>query len=140
MTIDSSGYIWAGSHLDGIYRLAGRTVPVELSSFSTEVNGYNVLLSWITAPEINNQGFHIERRDTKNEEWRNIGFVNGSGTSTELQSYSYVDENLSAGKYQYRLKQIDYDGTFEYSNTIEVEINIPTRFSLNQNFSNPLIL
>ena len=136
MAIDSSGYIWAGADMNGVYRTAGRTVPVELSSFSTEVNGNNVLLTLVTASEINNLGFHIERRDTKNEEWKNIGFVNGSGTSTELQSYSYVDQNLSAGKYQYILKQIDQDGTFEYSNTIEVEISIPTRFSLNQNFPN----
>lgn len=107
LAIDSSGYIWAGADMNGVYRTAGRTVPVELSSFSTKVNGNNVLLTWVTASEINNLGFHIERRDTKNEEWKNIGFVNGSGTSTELQSYSYVDQNLSAGKYQYILKQID---------------------------------
>lgn len=107
LAIDSSGYIWAGADMNGVYRTAGRTVPVELSSFSTEVNGNNVLLTWVTASEINNLGFHIERQDTKNEEWKNIGFVNGSGASTELQSYSYVDENLSAGKYQYILKQID---------------------------------
>ncbi len=137
MAIDSSGYIWVGADMNGEYRTAGRTVPVELASFSAEVNGNNVLLSWITASEINNQGFHIERRDNKNEEWKNIDFVNGNGTTTEPQSYSFVDENLSTGKYQYRLKQTDFDGTFEYSNTIEVEVSIPTRFSLNQNFPNP---
>ena len=59
------------------------------------------------------------------------------GTTTEPQSYSFIDENISAGKYQYRLKQIDFDGTFEYSKTIEVEINPPTKFSLEQNYPNP---
>jgi len=69
--------------------------------------------------------------------WRSIGFVNGNGTTTEPQSYSFVDKLLEAGKYQYRLKQIDFDGTFEYSDIIEVEINPPTKFSLEQNYPNP---
>ncbi|MCZ7609780.1 MAG: T9SS type A sorting domain-containing protein [Ignavibacterium sp.] len=140
MAIDSGGYIWVGSHLDGVYKTAGRTIPVELVSFTAEVNDNNVLLSWVTASEINNQGFQVERRETKDERsgvWNNIGYINGKGTTTEQQSYSYVDQNLSANKYQYRLKQIDYDGTFDYSKTIEVEINSPTRFSLEQNYPNP---
>ncbi len=115
-------------------------VPVELLSFSSSVVDNNVILNWVTATETNNSGFQIERRETKNEksaEWKSIEFVNGNGTTTEPQTYSYKDENLSAGKYQYRLKQIDFDGTFEYSNTIEVEINPPAKFSLEQNYPNP---
>ncbi|MFZ1282444.1 MAG: T9SS type A sorting domain-containing protein [Ignavibacteriaceae bacterium] len=69
--------------------------------------------------------------------WENIGFINGNGTTTETKSYSYKDENLSAVKYQYRLKQIDFDGTFEYSNIVEAEILPPAIFSLEQNFPNP---
>lgn len=140
LSIDSSGYVWAGAHLNGIYKTAGRTIPVELVSFAAQLNNNNVLLIWVTTSEINNLGFQVERRDTKDErngDWNNIGYVNGKGTTTERQSYSYVDQNLSAGKYQYRLKQIDYDGTFEYSNTIEVEVNTPTKFSLEQNYPNP---
>ena len=140
LSIDSSGYVWAGAHLNGMYKTAGRTIPVELVSFAAELNNNNVLLIWVTTSEINNLGFLVERRDTKDErngDWNNIGYINGKGTTTERQSYSYVDQNLSAGKYQYRLKQIDYDGTFEYSNTIEVEINTPTKFSLEQNYPNP---
>lgn len=140
LSIDSTGYVWAGAHLNGIYKTEGRTIPVELILFTFEVTKNNVLLSWVTASEINNQGFLIERRETKDErsgDWNNIGYINGKGTTTERQSYSYVDQNLSASKYQYRLKQIDYDGTYEYSNTIAVEINSPTRFSLEQNFPNP---
>jgi len=70
-------------------------------------------------------------------DWNVIGFVPGFGTSTELKSYSFVDKNLLAGTYQYRLKQIDFDGSFEYSNNIEVEINSPSTFSLEQNYPNP---
>jgi len=73
----------------------------------------------------------------KLNDWETIGFVNGNGTTTEPQAYSFVDENLQTGKYQYRLKQIDFDGTFDYSNTIEIEINSPTKFSLSQNYPNP---
>ena len=66
-----------------------------------------------------------------------MGFVDGNGTTTETKSYTYKDENLSAEKYQYRLKQIDFDGTFEYSNIVEAEILPPVKFSLEQNYPNP---
>jgi hypothetical protein len=119
-------------------------VPVELLSFSSSVVDNDVTLSWTTATEINNSGFNIERKQVHslqstvvNEEWQTIDFVNGHGTTTELQSYSFVDENLSAGKYQYRLKQIDFDGTFEYSNVVEAIILPPAKFSLEQNYPNP---
>ncbi len=140
MAIDSSGYIWAGSHLDGVYKTYGRTIPVELTSFSAEVNDNNVLLSWVTATEINNQGFQIERRETKNERndsWDNIGFINGNGTTTEITHYNFIDENVNDGTYNYRLKQIDYDGSFEYSSIIEVEVETPSDFFLSQNNPNP---
>ena len=123
-----------------IIKTINAIVPVELISFTSSVNNDDVTLNWQTVTETNNQGFGIERsktQDERNEDWENISFVNGSGTTTEPQSYSFADENLSAGKYQYRLKQIDFDGTFEYSNTIEVEINQPTKFTLDQNFPNP---
>ncbi|HRB41009.1 MAG TPA: T9SS type A sorting domain-containing protein, partial [Bacteroidia bacterium] len=100
----------------------------------------DITLNWQTATETNNQGFQIERRKTQNdsnEDWNSIGFVNGNGTTTEPQSYSFADKNLEAGKFQYRLKQIDFDGTFEYSNVIEVEIVPPLKFSLEQNYPNP---
>ncbi|MBK7632721.1 MAG: T9SS type A sorting domain-containing protein [Ignavibacteriales bacterium] len=115
-------------------------IPVELISFSSSINENDITLYWQTATETNNQGFQVERRETQDErsdDWNSISFVDGKGTTTEPQSYSFVDENLSAGKYQYRLKQIDFDGTFEYSNTIEIEINQPTKFSLEQNYPNP---
>ena len=115
-------------------------IPVELTSFTSSVIENDVTLSWQTATETNNQGFQIERRktqDERSEDWNSIGFVNGNGTTTEPQSYSFADKNLEAGRYQYRLKQIDFDGTFEYSNVIEVEIVGPLKFSLEQNYPNP---
>lgn len=124
-----------------IIKFSNSIIPVELSSFSTNVDHENdVILNWHTATETNNQAFHIERRKTQKEKstvWNNIGLIKGNGTTTEPQSYSFVDKNLEAGHYQYRLKQIDFDGTFEYSNIVEVEIGIPIKFSLEQNFPNP---
>lgn len=114
--------------------------PVELLSFSSSVVDDGVTLIWTTATETNNSGFQVERRETKNkrsDEWNNIGFVNGNGTTTETKSFSYKDENLSSGKYQYRLKQIDFDGTFKYSNIVEAVILPPAKFSLEQNYPNP---
>ena len=142
LAIDASGKIWMATQSGvGVYDKDGIPVPVELTSFSATVNNYNVLLSWQTATEINNSGFEIQKlKESKSEKlqnWESIGFVTGNGTTTEIQKYSFTDKILSEGKYQYRLKQIDYDGSFEYSNTIEVEISTPIKFSLEQNFPNP---
>ena len=118
-------------------------VPVELTSFTTSVNKNDVLLSWSTATETNNQGFEIERASLnpqskiENPQWLKIGYVPGYGTSTEKHTYTFVDEILKEGKYQYRLKQIDFDGTSNYSATVEIEINSPVQFSLEQNYPNP---
>lgn len=115
--------------------------PVELSSFIGTVNNSTVELSWTTASEVNNQGFEVEKKNAKwkseKGKWEKIGFVNGNGTTTETQSYSFADENLASGKYLYRLKQIDFDGTFEYSNEVEVIVSVPEKFELSQNYPNP---
>ncbi|MEP0861742.1 MAG: T9SS type A sorting domain-containing protein [Ignavibacterium sp.] len=111
-------------------------VPVELTSFNATVNGTNVLLKWTTATEINNAGFDVERR-TSNSDWRKIGFVPGASTTSDKQNYIFSDKNLGKGKYQYRLKQVDFDGTFEYSKVIEVDVTSPAKFELAQNYPNP---
>ncbi|MBK7377894.1 MAG: PQQ-like beta-propeller repeat protein [Ignavibacteriales bacterium] len=141
------GYIVAG-YQSGDYklqvflvRIASDIIPVELTTFTANVTRNSVSLNWQTATETNNSGFEMQRSQMSNingqTDWQVIGFVPGFGTTTEPKSYSFTDENLSSGKYQYRLKQIDFDGTFEYSNTVEVEINPPTEFSLEQNYPNP---
>lgn len=118
-------------------------IPVELSSFNASVTGNEVRLSWSTASETNNHGFEIERNfgslqsTAGSTGWVVIGFKEGNGTTTEMQSYGFTDKSLSSGKYLYRLKQVDFDGTFEYSNTVEVDVNLPEIFELSQNFPNP---
>ncbi len=110
-------------------------VPVELSSFSANVNGTDIILTWSTATETNNNGFEVQKKSGK--EFITIGFVRGNGTTTEVQNYSFTDSKLSAGSYSYRLKQVDFDGTFEYSNVINVDLTAPTVFALEQNYPNP---
>ncbi len=121
----------------GYSNVAQVSVPVELTGFSATVNSGIVNLNWQTATETNNSGFNIERKSVEGSEWNTLTFINGHGTTTEPQSYSYNDENISAGKYLYRLKQVDFNGTYEYSNEIEVLVNPPDKFSLNQNYPNP---
>ncbi|MFA7418067.1 MAG: ice-binding family protein [Melioribacteraceae bacterium] len=117
--------------------LGGTSVlPVELISFSAESNQHNVELYWSTATEVNNYGFNVEVR-IGNGEWNKIGFVQGHGNSNSPKEYSFVDKNLQVGKLQYRLKQIDFDGAFEYSEVVEVNFNAPLNFVLNQNYPNP---
>ena len=113
----------------------GDIVPVELVSFEASASGGKVNLNWSTATETNNRGFSIER--SSGSEFETIGFVNGSGTTTERRSYSFTDDNVLSGTYTYRLKQIDFDGSFEYSNGVEVNVFSATDFTLAQNFPNP---
>jgi len=133
---------------NGFYKLNSPFfIPVELSAFSASVENGSVLLSWSTASELNNNGFEIERASSFNtqlsngtsplQEWEKIGFVEGHGTTTEKQNYNFNDKPTEYGTYLYRLKQIDFDGTFEYSNAAEVEFSAPSDFILNQNYPNP---
>lgn len=118
---------WEGT--GGIY------IPVELTSFTAEAVGNSVKLNWTTASETNNLGFDVER--SQDDQWQKIGFVDGKGTTTEIRNYSFTDQDVVSGTYAYRLKQIDFDGTVNYSNTVEVELNGITSFSLEQNYPNP---
>lgn len=111
-------------------------VPVELTSFTAISHGNSVTLNWSTASEINNSGFDVERKSA-NSDWSTIGFVQGNGTTTDTKEYSFTDKNLTAGNYSYRLKQIDFDGTFAYSNIVEADISLPSQFELVQNYPNP---
>lgn len=121
----------------------GIHIPVELTSFSAEINDYQVLLQWQTATETNNQGFEIQRKMIENNiesEWMIIGFKEGYGTSTEPQFYSFNDDvrGLDVSSFIYRLKQVDYDGTYEYSEEVTVKNStIPEHYFLSQNFPNP---
>lgn len=113
-------------------------IPVELTSFTSKVIDNSVLLNWSTATELNNYGFEIQRTSDRSfTDWSSIGFINGRGTTSEPQTYSFRDDNLASGKYYYRLKQIDFDGTYEFTHIVEAEILNPNEFNLSQNYPNP---
>ena len=115
-----------------------QTLPVELTSFTASVINNKVVLNWQTNSEVNNSGFDVERSSTANNNWNKIGFVEGYGTTTEQHSYSYTDKETLSGKLAYRLKQIDNDGSFKYSNVVEVDAGqFPGEFILDQNYPNP---
>ena len=111
-------------------------VPVELIKFTGQVSGSEIILEWSTATEMNNSGFEIERKLSE-EEWSMVGFVPGHGTTTEKQNYSFIDKPENQGHYSYRLKQVDYDGTFEYSDEVAIEFSLKLSFTLEQNYPNP---
>lgn len=116
-------------------------LPVVLSSFSASVKFNNVSLSWKTDTEINNSGFDIERVDYRQPaigNWEKIGFIKGKGTVNTPTNYSFTDEKINAGKYQYRLKQKDNNGNYEFHQLSgTVEVGLPKDFKLSQNYPNP---
>ncbi len=133
---------WIGYAIDTFDGLGSPVpLPVELSLFAAEVVGSDVILSWRTETEVNNYGFEVQRavisNGVRNLSWENIGFVNGYGTSNSPKEYIFTDSEINSGKYSYRLKQIDNDGSFEYSKVIEIDIGFSTDFVLSQNYPNP---
>ena len=111
-------------------------IPVELTSFTAAANGKEVTLNWTTATELNNQGFEVQRKFGSND-FVTIGSVRGNGTTTTPHNYSFVDKLIDAGKYFYRLKQIDFGGKYEYSQEVEVNWSPFITYKLEQNYPNP---
>jgi len=126
------------AEIDGIIvgNAWSQVVPVELTSFTAVANEDDVILNWSTATELNNFGFEVQRSVAGNE-FATVGFVNGHGTTTEAKDYRFVDANLTAGNYTYRLKQVDFNGTFAYSDEVNAEVTSPAQFELAQNYPNP---
>jgi hypothetical protein len=141
LEFDKKGNLWIATSDSGIavYKAGGLITPVELESFSGESVGNAVYLSWSTSTETNNKGFEIQRSEDGDQksEWKSIGYVEGKGTTTLTHVYSFKDNNVTPGKYIYRLKQIDFDGSYKYSNEIEVDVNSISEFALEQNYPNP---
>lgn len=139
---------WCSDQLTGFsdFGIGGgndNPLPVELTSFRATVYRNSVSLKWTTATEVGNYGFEIHRTP-KNDHlilpgaiWKTIGFVQGAGNSNAPKNYSFNENNLQTGRYFYRLKQLDSDGSFKYSNVIEVDISKPETFFLEQNYPNP---
>jgi hypothetical protein len=112
--------------------------PVELISFNGSVFNNSVVLNWKTGTETNNKGFMVERK--LNEEWQNISFIPGKGTTSKPNEYNFTDNNIAqdfAGNVRYRLNQVDYNGANHYSNVIELSVSSPDKFELLQNYPNP---
>jgi len=155
LAINSTGIIYAGSS-GGIFRTINSTLPVELTSFAAKtIDKDKVKLNWKTETEVNNYGFDVERNTpldplSRGEtgtsslvsarddyHWEKIGFVQGNGNSNSPKEYSFIDKNpIGGNKFLYRLRQVDNDGKFTYSDAVEVEI-LPTQYELSQNFPNP---
>ena len=114
-------------------------VPVEMLVFTASVRNSEIQLLWSTASELNNRGFEIERSINDNDNFVTVGFVDGKGNSTEINYYSFTDNPSLSGVNQiyYRLKQVDFDGTFSYSDIVTVSYDVPAEFVLSQNFPNP---
>ena len=144
-TDGSAGTIDMGAYE---FKFGSDPMPVELTSFTSTIVNNRVRLNWQTATEVNNYGFEVERASLNPSEggtsgaplwgdWGAVGFVNGYGNSNSPKEYSFTDGNITAGTYKYRLKQIDNDGTFEYSDVVEVSFSTPGNFTLEQNYPNP---
>jgi hypothetical protein len=136
LSMDNNGYVYVGTD-NGLWRRPlSEIVPVELTSFTATTNGKEVILNWSTATELNNQLFEVQR-SFEGSDFATVGFVNGKGTTTERQDYSYSDEVFTNGKYSYRLKQIDYLGSYEYSDVVEVDFRTFNSYLLERCYPNP---
>ena len=133
---EAPGVIWGPVNFDIAIKINGDdAVPVELISFNATVNGTDVVLNWETSSETNNAGF--ETQMLVGENWDVLGWVEGHGTTTEAQSYSYTAENIGVGTHTFRLKQIDYDGAFEYHGEVEATIETPGTHLISSAYPNP---
>lgn len=134
----SDGTIMAITHGRGVWTGAFNTVlPVELASFEVLQTDQDVILQWQTASETNNSGFQVEQARGASDQFEQVAFVNGQGTTTETQTYQLRLSDLSADTYRFRLKQVDFDGTFTYSEHVEVAVELPDAFQLTEVYPNP---
>jgi hypothetical protein len=136
----------SGINSFSLWTLAASSIPlsVKVASFTATSKQNSIELKWSTATEKNNFGFELQRfaidqqLKPESKNWNKIAFIEGNGTTNASKEYSFFDKNLFPGKYSYRLKQIDRDGTFEYSQSVEVTIGqAPKEFALEQNYPNP---
>ena len=114
-------------------------LPVELTSFDAVLDGRSAELRWETASETNNAGFYVEHRFETDPEgaFETMGFVEGNGTTILARRYSYRVENLQPGSHIFRLKQVDFDGTFEYHPSVEVVVELPELIYIEPVYPNP---
>ncbi|MDY0080035.1 MAG: T9SS type A sorting domain-containing protein, partial [Ignavibacteriaceae bacterium] len=139
-TVDAGANTVTLTGIDGFSRwtLASENapLPVELTSFTANVKGNGVELRWKTESEVNSYLFEVQK-SVQNSEWEKAGEVAASGNSNSPREYTFTDDNVMTGKYRYRLRIVDNDGSAKYSNTVEVNTGMPVRFNLSQNYPNP---
>ncbi|MDD5360910.1 MAG: T9SS type A sorting domain-containing protein [Ignavibacteria bacterium] len=141
--VNGNASVYTISPAGSVYKLQDSPLPVEMASFTYSTSGRNVNLKWITSMEQNNAGFEVYRINDgldKNtiSNWTKVGFVQGKGTVNGNTEYNFTDNGLNTGKYDYRLKQIDYNGNFQFYNLNGlVNIGTPSKISLGQNYPNP---
>jgi hypothetical protein len=116
--------------------IGGQPLPVELTAFTATLDGPNALLTWTTNSETNNAGFEVQHH-FNGANWQVLAFVDGHGTTTENRTYQYCVDDLSPGTHRFRLKQIDLDGTANYSQEIEVSVGISGAYALTDAVPNP---
>lgn len=133
---DATAGHYDGTLYNGVGWYEGSGLPVELKSFNASRINNKVLLNWKTETEMNNYGFEIYR-NTGDDNWQMIGFVKGHGNSNSPKEYQFEDNLIDAELLRYKLKQIDFNGAFKFSNVVEVENILLNEFSLNQNYPNP---
>ncbi|MBS1493413.1 MAG: fibronectin type III domain-containing protein [Bacteroidetes bacterium] len=131
ISFDTPGFSSFAMSDDGV-------LPVELAAFTSSVNKNDVTLNWRTTSELNNSGFEIERKKSNETVWNRVGNVTGKGTSNVENTYKFEDKNIPSASYNYRLKQIDFNGNYQYYDLVNaVTVGVPTKWNLSQNYPNP---
>ncbi|HEY6953361.1 MAG TPA: T9SS type A sorting domain-containing protein [Bacteroidota bacterium] len=116
----------------------GGPLPVEFVSLTDQTTKNAVTLQWTTATETNTTGFEVERKSTTGTAWEKVGAVAGSGSSSSTKHYTFTDELVPPGRYEYRIKQLGSDGSVSYTPSVEAEVGLaPKVFTLSQNYPNP---
>ncbi|MGB8319161.1 MAG: T9SS type A sorting domain-containing protein, partial [Ignavibacteriaceae bacterium] len=119
----------------GIITDEAGALPVELTNFVAHSVNNTIVLNWETGTETNNRGFEIEKYE--NAKWNKIGFLKGKGTTSEISKYSFIDKNINQNFIKYRIKQIDLNGSYSYSNEVEINKNYVSKYELRRNYPNP---
>ena len=130
------GLVADGWYVDDIGIMVYSAVPVELVSFTGNISGGMVNLDWSTATELNNRGFEVQR-SLNGSEWFTAGFIEGAGTKTSSTVYHFSEQVAGTGTIQYRLKQIDFDGTYKFHGPVNIESDVVLSYDLMQNYPNP---
>ena len=125
-----------GWYIDNLLVTSYTAVPVELAAFNAEAVLDKVIITWQTSSELNNRGFEVQR-SINAEQWSTIGSVSGAGTTTSINNYSFEDKVPLLGESFYRLKQIDYDGTYRIYDAVKVDLTKTLTYNLEQNYPNP---